>query len=279
VDSAGNAFVTGATQSTNFPVKNAFQPRCAATSPSTCFNAFVSKLNPNGQLVYSTYLGGPLGASLLAGEGTGIAVTADGKAYVVGKTTSKSFPTTQTAFQRVAQGTLSAFMTKFDSGGRLAYSSYLGGSIAPSEGFSEHGPTVALDRDTNAYVTSTAASPFPVTPGSFQQTFRGGESDVFVAKVISLCALGTVNRSVTICSPANSSTVRSPVNIVAGTTDVTPVKLTQVYLDGKKIYETPLSAINVNLPIAGGPHWLTVQGLDTASVFFKKSISINVSPH
>jgi hypothetical protein len=136
-----------------------------------------------------------------------------------------------------------------------------------------------LDRDTNAYVTSTAASPFPVTPGSFQQTFRGGESDVFVAKVISLCALGTVNRSVTICSPANSSTVRSPVNIVAGTTDVTPVKLTQVYLDGKKIYETPLSAINVNLPIAGGTHRLTVQALDTASVFFKKTISINVSPH
>jgi hypothetical protein len=72
--------------------------------------------------------------------------------------------------------------------------------------------------------------------------------------------------------------VASPVRIIAGTTDVTPVKLTQVYLDGKKIYETALSAINVGLPIPAGTHRLTVQGLDTASVFFKKSISINVSP-
>ena len=141
------------------------------------------------------------------------------------------------------------------------------------------GPAVALDRDANAYVTGTTSSSFPTTPNAFQTTFRGGERDAFVAKVVSLCALSTVNRSVTICSPGNGSAVKSPVNIVAGTTDVTPVKLTQVYLDGKKIYETPLSAINVNLPIAGGTHRLTVQGLDTASVFFKKSISMNVSPH
>ncbi|MGZ4899470.1 MAG: DUF7948 domain-containing protein [Candidatus Angelobacter sp.] len=279
VDSAGNAFVTGTTDSVNFPVKNAFQPRCAVSSTARCLNAFVSKLSPTGQLLYSTFLGGPLGPSLLAGEGTGIAVTPDGKAYVVGRTSSKSFPTTQTAFQRVLQGTLSGFVTRLDSGGRLVYSSYLGGTIASSEGFSSHGPAVALDRDTNAYVAGTTLSPFPVTPGAFQQKFGGGESDVLVAKVVSLCALSTVNRTVTICSPGNGSTVKSPVNIVAGTTDVTPVKLTQVYLDGKKIYETPLSAINVNLPIAGGTHRLTVQGLDTANVFFRKTISVTVSPH
>lgn len=279
VDSAGNAFVTGMTDSVNFPVRNAFQPRCAVSSTARCLNAFVSKLSPSGQLLYSTFLGGSLGPSLLAGEGTGIAVTPDGRAYVVGKTSSLSFPTTQTAFQRVLQGTLSAFVTKFDSGGQLVYSSYLGGSIAQLEGFSAHGPAVALDRDTNAYVAGTTLSPFPVTPGAFQQKFGGGESDVLVAKVVSLCALSTVNRTVTICSPANGSTVKSPVNIVAGTTDVTPVKLTQIYLDGKKIYETQLSAINVNLPIAGGTHRLTVQGLDTANVFFKKAISVTVSPH
>ena len=124
----------------------------------------------------------------------------------------------------------------------------------------------------------TAFSTFPVTPGAFQQKSRGG-ADAFVAKIVALCALSTVNRTVTICSPGNGSTVASPVRIIAGTTDVTPVKLTQIYLDGKKIYETPLSAINVNLPIAGGTHRLTVQGLDTAGVFFKKPISVNVSPH
>jgi len=122
------------------------------------------------------------------------------------------------------------------------------------------------------------AGTIPVTPGAFQET-RGAEEDAFVAKVVALCALSTINRSVTICSPSSGSTVASPVRIIAGTTDVTPVKLTQVYLDGKKIYETGLSAINVGLPISTGSHRLTVQGLDTAGVFFKKTVSINVSPH
>jgi hypothetical protein len=257
----GNAFVTGSTSSTNFPVRNAFQPGCAG---QPCGNAFVTELNPSGRLVYSTYLGGRLS------NATGIAVTPGGQAYVSGTTLSPSFPTTQTAFQRVSIGPTAGYLTKFDPAGKLIYSSYLGVTDGPT--------AVALDRDTNAYVTGTAAPGFPVTPGAFQQALGGG-GVAFVAKVASLCALSTVNRTVTICSPANGSTVKSPVNIVAGTTDVTPVKLTQVYLDGKKIYETPLSAINVGLPIAAGTHRLTVQGLDTAGVFFKKPISINVSPH
>jgi Big-like domain-containing protein len=241
-------------------------------------NVFVTKLSPNGRLVYSTYLDG----GVLA---TGIAVTPDGQAVVAGFTTSAQFVTTQSAFQRIfAGGDFFAgnddiFLTKFGPTGKLIFSSYLGGNG------SDVNPAVALDRDTNAYVTGAvdflrpnAVSTFPVTPGAFQQT-PGARGDAFVAKVVSLCALSTANRSVTICSPANGSTVASPVRIIAGTTDVTPVKLTQVYLDGKKIYETALSAINVGLPIPAGTHRLTVQGLDTASVFFKKSISINVSPH
>jgi hypothetical protein len=71
--------------------------------------------------------------------------------------------------------------------------------------------------------------------------------------------------------------VASPARIIAGTTDATPVKLTQVYLDGKKIYETGLSAVNVGRPIPAGSHRLTVQGLDTADVLFKKTISRNPS--
>jgi hypothetical protein len=272
LDSLGNAFVTGTTGSADFPIKNAFQSQCVFQI-HFCVDSFVTKLNSSGRLVYSTYLH--------IGGGNGIAVTPGGQAYVTGTTFSAGFPTTQTAFQRVlgggagdfGLGANDIFITKFSPAGQLIYSSYLGGSGQ------DFGAAVALDRDANAYLTGTVGSTFPVTPGAVQQKFGGGENDAFVAKVVSLCALSTVNRTVTICSPANGSTVRSPVNIVAGTTDVTPVKLTQVYLDGRKIYETPLSAINVNLPIAGGTHRLTVQGLDTASVFFKKSISINVSPH
>lgn len=274
VDDFENAFVTGETGSKNFPTKKAFQPQCALVTSGGCRNAFVVKLSPNlGQLIYSTFLGGGRDGFDF---GAGIAVTKDGQSYVAGSTTSSAFPTTQTAFQRIFRGNsinANAFISKFSSAGGLIYSSYLGGE---ADAFAAG---VALDRDTNAYLAGgVAPSGFPVTPGAFQQKSKGGE-DAFVAKVVALCALSTVNRTVTICSPGNGSTVKSPVNIVAGTTDVTLVQLTQVYLDGKKIYETPLSAINVNLPIAGGTHRLTVQGLDTANVFFKKSISINVSPH
>jgi len=268
LDSLGNAFVVGSTSSNDFPVKNAFQPLCALTF-RVCFSGFVTKLNSSGLLVYSTFLGGGVDGP---DAGSGIAVTPGGQAYVTGSTRSSHFPVTQNAFQRVPGSENDLYITKFSPAGHLIYSSYLGGSGV------DLAPAVALDPDTNAYVTGVPGAGFPVTPGAFQQKFGGGESDAFVAKVVALCALSPVNRSVTICTPSSGSTVKSPVNIVAGTTDVTPVKLTQVYLDGQKIYETPLSAINVNLPIAGGTHRLTVQGLDTANVFFKKSISINVGP-
>jgi hypothetical protein len=302
VDKTGNAFVTGFTEAADFPTTaGAAQPVFPGGSAT-----FVSELSSSGShLIYSTFLNAgvlsgeqaigldstgnayvasgsvvtKLNASgqrlysrtLTGGTAHGIAVTPGGQAYVTGVTSSATFFTTQTAFQRVFTGELDNFLTKLDPAGKIIYSSYLGMATFFQP------PAVALDRDTNAYVTGTALAGFPVTPGAFQQK-NNGESDAFVAKVVALCALSTVNRTVTICSPGNASRVKSPVNIVAGTTDVTPVKLTQVYLDGQKIYETPLSAINVNLPIAGGTHRLTVQGLDTANVFFKKSISINVSP-
>ncbi len=276
VDSAGNAFVTGETQSKNFPVKNAFQPQCA-TGSGGCFNAFVTKLNTSGQLVYSTFLGGPLGPSGIQGRGTGIAVTPDGLAYITGVTSSTSFPTTQTAFQRVIGGAINVFLTKLDPGGQLIYSSYLGGpSTGAASGIITNGPVVALDQDTNAYVAGATQAGFPVNPDAFQKKFAGGDDDAYVAKVASLCALNSGNRTVTICSRGNGSSLGSPVNIVAGTTDATPVKLTQVYLDGNKIFEIKLSAINVNLPIAAGTHRLTVQALDTANVFFKTTVNITV---
>lgn len=272
VDASGNAYVTGSTSSTNFPVLKALQPSCALQPGVGCDNAFIAKLSPNvGKLLYSTFLGGG-GDGLDLGQA--IAVTKAGQAYVTGVTSSSFFPITTPAFQKVFRaGSIrrDGFITKVSSAGTLIYSSYLGVDVDVPVG-------VALDPDTNAYVAGGTIGDFPVTPGSFQQTLRGRQN-AFVAKVVALCALNTANRTVTICSPGNSSTVKSPARIIAGTADVTPVKLTQIYLDGKKIFEQPLSAINVALPIAAGTHRLTVQGLDTDNVFFKKSISINVSPH
>lgn len=303
VDRLGNAFVTGMTNAPDFPTTAGSAQPVFPGGGAT----FVSEVSSSGShLIYSTFLNtnvlsgeqaialdsagnafaasgsvvtklSPSGRRLYATNLTGasarsIAVTPGGQAVVTGLANS-NFVTTQTAFQRIVNGEAGNFITKLDPAGKFIYSSFLGTAL--------FGATsgVALDRDANAYVTGTATPGFPVTPGTFQQKFGGGGQDAFVAKVVSLCALSTVNRSVTICSPASGSTVASPVRIIAGTTDVTPVKLTQVYLDGKKIYEAGLSAINVGLPIPGGTHRLTVQGLDTANVFFKKSISVNVSPH
>ena len=83
VDSAGAAYVTGSTQSPNFPVRNAFQANLAGAR-----NAFVAKVMASGNnLAYSTYLGGN-GSD----AGNGIAIDSSGNVYIAGDTTSSNFP-------------------------------------------------------------------------------------------------------------------------------------------------------------------------------------------
>ena len=95
VDGNGSAYVTGATQSPDFPVANAFQPTLQGP-----WDAFVTKLSPGGSaLVYSTYLGGSDNDF-----GSGIAVDASGSAYVTGETGSTDFPVAN-AFQPRTMGT------------------------------------------------------------------------------------------------------------------------------------------------------------------------------
>ncbi len=171
VDSSGNAYVTGITESTNFPTTAAaFQ----TTLGSSNGNAFVTKLNGSGTaLVYSTYLGGG-GYD----QGTGIALDSAGNAYVTGQTLSTNFPTTAGAFQTTLGGTAgNAFVTNLNAPGTaLIYSTYLGGS-AGDTGFG-----IAMDRSGNAYVTGdTGSINFPTTTGAFQTT-RGGNSDAFITK-------------------------------------------------------------------------------------------------
>lgn len=166
VDSAGSAYVTGLTLSTNFPTLNPFQPTLHGTQ-----DAFITKFSPSGTtLVYSTYLGGT-GAE----RGLGIAVDSTGSAYVAGQTSSTNFPIVN-AFQSTLLGTTAAFVTKFSpSGTSLIYSTYLGGSS------SNLATGVALDSSNNAYVTGqTTSTNFP-TLNAIQPTF-GGVSDAFVTK-------------------------------------------------------------------------------------------------
>jgi hypothetical protein len=154
VDSSGSAYVTGLTQSTNFPTANAFQPANASTMLATTGeSAFVSKLNPSGSaLVYSTYLGGSA-----EDYGSGIAVDSAGSAYVTGFAQSHNFPT-MNPYQATMRGANNAFVTKFNAdGSALVYSTYLGGASATQ------GNSIAVDPFGNAYVTgSTTSSNFPL---------------------------------------------------------------------------------------------------------------------
>ena len=177
VDSSGSAYVTGRTDSTDFPTTNPFQ----ATFGGGTFgggDAFVTKLNATGSaLVYSTYLGGSGNENTISETG-GIAVDASGNAYVTGDTASTDFPTAS-PFQAALGGTSGfpdAFVTKLNAAGSaLVYSTYLGGSGT------ERGFDIALDASGNAYVTGdTNSTDFP-TASPIQGTQAGGD-DAFVAK-------------------------------------------------------------------------------------------------
>jgi beta-propeller repeat-containing protein len=170
VDSSGNAYVTGLTQSTNFPTANAFESALSGVE-----DAFVAKLNATGSaLVYSTYLGGS-GFDV----GYGIAADSSGNAYVTGVTGSTNFPTAN-AFQSASGGGGDAFVTELNAAGSaLVYSTYLGGNS------SDTGLGIAVDSSGNAYVTGTTFSAnFPVVnPLPAPNNALQGRENAFVSKV------------------------------------------------------------------------------------------------
>ncbi len=120
-------------------------------------------------LEYATYVGVSLDDS-----GSGIAVDADGNAYIVGRTGSADFPT-RDPFNGYSAGD-DVFVMKFDAAGIPVYSTYLGGSG------DDLGDAIAVDAAGNAYVVGATDSPdFPTTPGALQTAYAAG--DVFVTKL------------------------------------------------------------------------------------------------
>jgi len=174
VDATGNAYVTGKTQSDDFPVTNgAYQ----VNDCGSC--AFLTKITPNGSsIVYSTYLGRTLT------EARGIAVDAGGNAYLMGNTSSSSFPTTEGVVQPDSAGGFDAFVTKFNNTGTaLIYSTRLGGS--GDELLSSLTGDIAVDTQGNAYVTGqTDSGDFP-TVNALQPDFTGPDAfgDAFVSRI------------------------------------------------------------------------------------------------
>lgn len=163
VDSAGNTYVGGWTNSTNFPITSgAFQTTIVGGTSG--YGGFVTKINSSGTaLIYSTYLGGTANSTL-----KGIAVDPSGNAYVTGYTSALDFPTTQGAFQTVNKSIGvnidTCFISKLNpSGTGLVYSTYIGGSTE------DQASAIALDAAGDAYITgATMSTDFPTTPGAYQ---------------------------------------------------------------------------------------------------------------
>ena len=172
VDNAGHSYIVGSTDSFRFPVTaNAFQDSAIGTDR----DVFVTKFNTEtSEILFSTYIGG---------EGndraTGVAVDMDGIPYVIGETTSLTFPT-QHALQGTLQGESDAFVLKLaPDGSHLVYSTYLGGR-GP-----DHANGIVVDAQGQASVTGATTSPDFPTVNAIHATLGTGEttpqSDIFVS--------------------------------------------------------------------------------------------------
>lgn len=192
LDGGGNVYITGSAQywgpgRPNYPTTpNAFLS-APTTYPTT--KAFVTKLDANGHMLYSTFLGGSGNES-----GADIAVDSEGNMYVTGSTTSTDFPTVNAA-QPNSGGATDAFLAALDaSGSRLLFSTYLGGSgdDTPSR-LAILGPGLPGRIAIAGYTNSRD---LPVR-SAVQGSYRGGANDAFVAAY----ALSGVPPSV-VASPA-----------------------------------------------------------------------------
>ena len=162
----GAAYVTGWTQSTDFPVVNAFQSAPQGGS----FDAYAFELSVDGStLLYSTRLGGS-GVDF----GYSVAVDPDGYATVAGSTTSANFPTLNPV-QANHSVAADSFVTRLSpAGNTLTFSTYLGGNSEENPFGMSFG--AVLDRKGNIYIgQSTASTNFPMAPylTPIQATNRG----------------------------------------------------------------------------------------------------------
>jgi hypothetical protein len=168
VDVSGSVVVVGSTRSTDFPLNKPHQSTMLGSG-----DAFVTKLSPRGTILYSTYFGGN-GFETAAG----VAVDAEGRAFVTGTTSSPIMPASANVpLQGIyGGGSNDAFVAKYGTAGVLQYWTYLGGSG------SDGATGIALDSEKNIYVTGGSVSNDFPTQAAFQPA-RVGLVDGFVTKI------------------------------------------------------------------------------------------------
>ena len=174
-DTAGNVYIAGYTTAPDFPVttgalqtKNAgpYGSQTDQTSVIPGGDVFVVKLNPDGSIAYSTFLGG-------SGNDvpTAMAVDRTGSVYVGGTTSSTNFPLTSSP---ISNAPSSGFVAKIDPAGRsLAFATY----------FPAYTNALKVDSTGAVYLAGSAGNTLFTTSGALQTTFGGGNQDSFAAKI------------------------------------------------------------------------------------------------
>jgi hypothetical protein len=170
VDSFGNAYISGTTASSDFPISmNAYRSKYHGN-----YDAFVSKINPTGSiLLYSLIISGSN-----YDYGRGIVLDKFFNAYVTGSTGSYNFPVTSGAYQSTIKGLGNAFVSKINpTGSNLLYSTFIGGSDY------DYSYGIALDSINNVYIAgSTSSLDYPITTQVFQGNHKGN-NDSFLTKI------------------------------------------------------------------------------------------------
>ena len=154
VGSSGNVYITGGTDSPDFPTLNPYQ----AGYGGGTHDAFLSGFSSAGDILFSTYMGG----SNLE-HGAGVAVGSSGDAFITGDTGSDDFPTIN-SYQASKAGPINVFISRFSSGGLLLSSTYFGGSGYDMGGFGlgDYGQAIAVGESGIIYITGdTCSGDFP----------------------------------------------------------------------------------------------------------------------
>jgi uncharacterized protein (TIGR03437 family) len=186
LDVSNNAYLTGGTSSTNFPVLNAFQ----SSNQGSVSNGIVAAVDfTGGKLLFSSYLGGNGSEGTVGDYGSAIAANCASGLVVAGTTSSSDFPVTSGAFvSTYPGGTSNAFLTKIGAGPAMPVISPGGiigtwspatGPVAPGSLLSIYGSgfavaenvsgTLPLPTNVTGSTVSINGSPVPILYASANQ--------------------------------------------------------------------------------------------------------------
>jgi len=172
LDGDGNVYITGETESSDYPTTpGAYKENY---NGGAC-DVFVSRLDSSlSSLLASTFIGGSGGD-----YGRSIALDGGGNVYITGWTSFSDYPTTSGAYDESFNGAYDVFVSKLNSSlSTLLASTFIGG------GSLDYGNSIALDGDRNVYIIGwTWSSNYPTTSGAYDESYNGGDYDVFVSKL------------------------------------------------------------------------------------------------